>query len=752
MRAGQGAFEEAERIIDQVLQANPDLAEAWHLQGEMQAVGFGNHLGAQRAYRKALEKDRAYLPAHLALISDRIRSGDLEGAAAQAATLQQALPRHPQTQLVLAQLAYGRADFRAAHEGVLEVLRVSPDEPDALLLAGLLEADGGSPVVAQAHLQRLLQARPAHPLARRTLARSFVAQGKHAAALDILQPLLAPERPDADAHAAAGEAYMALKKPAEAEQHFAKAVQIDPNNIRTRTSLALTHLARDDAGRAFSELQRLAASSPDTHADFAIIQAHLQRQEHDKALQAANTLLRKDSGNAQLLDLTGRIHLARKDAKAAREAFNVAAKIDPGSLNPVMQLARLDVQDGDPEAASQRLVAALKRHPKNPDLYLTLADVRSRSLAQPDEILKTLVEAVRVAPTHAPARVQLIEFCLRQMRTGEAVAYAQEALAALPNDISVMRAAGKAQVAGKEFEQAITTFRRLTDLALDDAAAHVRLAEVYQSAGRTHNAEIALRKAIDIDPGLDAAHEQLVAMLFEQGRQEQALELARTLQQRLRAQPVGYIIEAATALRQQQPEQAAAAITRGMAAQDNASALARKYYALLQRMGRPQDAQQWAAAWLAQNPEDVVFEHFAAAQAIGQGRWEEAEQRLQRVLARRPALPSALNNLAWVLSQRQKPGAVSLAQRAVEARPEDPDFLDTLAAALAAERQPAKALEVQRRAVELNPDDPGMRVRLARIALSAGDASLARGELQRLRVLGADFAFRAEVDQLLKSI
>ena len=128
---------------------------------------------------------------------------------------------------------------------------------------------------------------------------------------------------------------------------------------------------------------------------------------------------------------------------------------------------------------------------------------------------------------------------------------------------------------------------------------------------------------------------------------------------------------------------------------------------------------------------------------------EAAEQGLRKLLARRPNHALALNNLAWVLVVRGKPGAVEYARKATEAMPDRPAIMDTLAMALAANKQPAEALELQKRAVNLSPTDSGLRLNLAKIAAQAGDKELARKELKALEAVGEVLPLRDEVLKLL---
>jgi Flp pilus assembly protein TadD len=110
-----------------------------------------------------------------------------------------------------------------------------------------------------------------------------------------------------------------------------------------------------------------------------------------------------------------------------------------------------------------------------------------------------------------------------------------------------------------------------------------------------------------------------------------------------------------------------------------------------------------------------------------------------------------LNNLAYVLLEQGKPGALPLAEKAVSLSPKTASMMDTLSLALASEKQFAKALETQREAMRLAPEMHSLRVSLARIYLLAGDKVQARKELEAVKALGKRYGGQAEVERLLQT-
>lgn len=123
------------------------------------------------------------------------------------------------------------------------------------------------------------------------------------------------------------------------------------------------------------------------------------------------------------------------------------------------------------------------------------------------------------------------------------------------------------------------------------------------------------------------------------------------------------------------------------------------------------------------------------------------------MLQRQPENVVALNNLAWVELQLKRPdNALKLAEQATTLAPNQPPFMDTLAAVLSAKGEHAKAVELQSKVVALRPDDSTFRLNLAKIYIAAGDKTKAKVELDSLAKLGDKFNGQAEVSALLKTL
>jgi Flp pilus assembly protein TadD len=117
--------------------------------------------------------------------------------------------------------------------------------------------------------------------------------------------------------------------------------------------------------------------------------------------------------------------------------------------------------------------------------------------------------------------------------------------------------------------------------------------------------------------------------------------------------------------------------------------------------------------------------------------YSRAEHFYRQLLDERPDQPVALNNLAAVLlaiSGRSEEAA-ELASRALDQEPDNTDFIDTYANALADIGRFDHAVSEARRAVELKPDDPGLQCTLVRVLIDASRLDEAEAALTQLRAM-----------------
>ncbi|MBI5256438.1 MAG: PEP-CTERM system TPR-repeat protein PrsT [Burkholderiales bacterium] len=749
--AGAGNVGDALALVNQVVADAPTRIDALQLKGELQWLGQSDTDAAMQTFRAILAIDPADLGAHTALIGVLQQRKDVAGFKAQLALLKKAWPKHPITQLYEAQLALADGDIKRAREGAQQLLRLSPQNVSVLQLAGAIELQAGALMQAVSHLNKAVQVSPAQPLARQLLADAHLRLGQPEKAVAALQPLLAQPKPSSAVLALAAQAHLQSGDLASSEVYFVQADKASPGDPKLLTALALTEVAKGNPTVGFSRLEAVAASDPSSFADLAIISMRLRRNELADALRAVDRLQGKMADKPLPYLLRGRILLMQRNAEGARAAYEKGHALDPTYFPGVVALATLDVIEKKLPQALKRYEDALAREPRNVTAMLAVADLRLRTGAKPEDVAKLLSDAVKANPAEIGPRLALIDHHLAQRDAKAALVAAQEGMAAVPDNLDMLDALGRAQLFAGDTEQAINSFRKIVAAHPAAPGPQLRLADAYIAKRDYLAASQSLQRVLDADPKHLAAQQAQMRIAMLRKRPDDAIRVARAVQKQRPDEPVGYVLEGEIHARQRAWEPTASAF-RAALDRGAASDVAIRLHAVLVKAGRQAEADRFAEGWLRKQATDADFVFHLGLMALERKDLAGAEARFRQTLELKPDNAAANNNIASMLLQQGKPGALPFAERANQLLPNQADIMDTLATALAEDKQYARALELQRKALALAPEASSLRLSFAKLLIRAGDKAAAKAELDKLALLGDKFSAQDEVVALLKGL
>lgn len=751
LQAARNDMAAAMATLDKVLAEQPRSHEAWTLKGAFLQRQPDQRKAAIEAYDKSLSI-KAEQPGTLnAAISLRIAEGDLAGARQRMPQLEKLAPKTLGTGMLQAHLAYASGNNQDARELLQQLLRALPDNVSLLLSAGENELKMNSALAAEAHLAKALALAPQNALARRLLAQAQVQQGQPAKAMATLGPLLEGKDASAVVLALGAQARLLEGDTRAAEALFTRLAKLDPTDLKVRTVLASAKLdkGRDDA--AFGELRSIAQEDTGTTADMALVGAHLRRGQADQALKALAGLEAKLPKDPMPQQLRGQILVMKGDAAGARKSFEAALQRSAHYFPAVAALASLDLRDGQPAQARQRLDAVLKAQPKNVPALLALAQLRQRERAPEAEVRKLIDQAVVAAPSDVAARTAQIAHHFDQGNFDAALNAALAATAALPDNVDLLELQGRCYLRVGQTRQALNSYSKIVSLYPRSARGYIGQADVFLRSNDLAQAQKAIDHALELSPGLVDAMAQAILVALQGKQYDKALAISREIQQASPGQATGWMLEGEVEMRRANWAAAAGALRKALTkAGPGASAI--KLHAALQLGGKQADAQAFAAQWLKAHPADADFQFALADSAQSRGDLAGAEAGYRKLLTLQPDHALGLNNLAMLLLQQKKPGALPLAERAVANAPSRPELLDTLAQAQAADDQLAKAVITQQRALALAPEAAELRLALARLLIQSGNKPQAREELLRLAKLGQAFSQQDEVLRLTRSL
>jgi putative PEP-CTERM system TPR-repeat lipoprotein len=510
-------------------------------------------------------------------------------------------------------------------------------------------------------------------------------------------------------------------------------------------------IGKGRAEQGFDELRAISAVDPGISADRALINSHLNKRDYDKALAAIGKLQQKQPGQPLAAVLRGQVELQRGNRLPARQAFEAAIKVNPADMPALMTLASMDLEDKKPADAVARFERLLEKDPANMQAQMAIFNLRKYAGAGHAEQIERLNKVIKQNPVAVAPRQALIALWEGQMDRKQALAAAQDAVAANPDNAELLSALSRVQMASGDFNQALTAANQVVQLQPGQPQALVQVAELY-AANKDFPAAIqALKRGLSLKEDFLPAQVMLAALLNQSGRNADAFGIANSIQKQRPLKSVGFQLEGDLHFAARKWDAASAAYGKALDRQAG-TALAIKQHRVLVAAGKKEDANKQLEQWLAKNPKDATFMSYLGELALTQGDFLKAQQRYGEVLKLQPDNAVAANNIAWILSKEGKPEALAYAEKAVALVPKQPAFLDTLAQIHSDAGRLERALEIEKQAVALSPEFPPHRLNLARLYLKIGMKAEASEELKQLSALGDKFDQQAEVKRLQSTL
>ena len=445
--------------------------------------------------------------------------------------------------------------------------------------------------------------------------------------------------------------------------------------------------------------------------------------------------------------LRGVVLFAKRDLKGARASLERALELQPDFASAAVSLATIDIQEGKPQLARERYDRLLAKNPTNEQLLLASANLMSVSGAPVSQVQAAFDNAVNASPTSNRARIARINYDIRRRDGKGALAAAQAALTAIPNDPALLELLSTAQLMNGDANQAIDTLKRMVALQPQNPMILLRLGDV-QTAIKDYPAALeSERKALVLKPDLAQAWAAVAKTYVISGRPEAAITEARKLQKDHPDKALGYAIEAEVLVAQKKWNEAAVLFRTALARQP-APGLAVRLYYVLQSAGKSTEATALADKWIKEHPKDVTLLQLLAQQDQQRKAYGAAAEGYKRVLDIEPDNVTALNNLAWILTEQNNPKGVEYAEQAHRIAPMNANVLDTLGWSLARNGEPKRGVDLLRMAASIAPGQEDIRLHLAKALADSGDKAAARAVLTDLSKLNKESPVRAEAERL----
>lgn len=751
--AGQGRVEEASTAVDELTRQQPDFAAGWLLKGRL-ALRDGRMADARDAFVKAAEaarKEPDRIREFLALSGQaeaELAMGDIDAAEVSVGRLNNLAGNSPAARLLAARLAFAQGDYAAARADLQRVLNAMPNNLGAQLLLGTVYLAEGDLPQAERTLSMVVEAAPDNLAARQFLAQAQLGQSRPESAVEALTPLLEEGNTDARTSLLAGQALLRTGQQDEGIRLLEETYKAEPGNLQIAMSLGASYLATGRIDDAINLVESIPETQGDYRRDLLLAVAYSARDESAEADRKIESILAEHGNDVGALKLVSSFYFSRGDIDAARDYVTRALEFDAEDVEAHLALARMEYRAGNVDAGTRQLERVLELDADNKPALLTLADQAARG-GQLDDSAAFLQRVVDADPKAAMPRMMLARVYVRQGKPALAEQSAREGYNRDPDDLPTTAVMGEILMAVGKFREALGFFSQVVERQPESPVAWYNRARAQVALDERTDARRSLRRALELQPDWLQASVLLALLEMRDEQPEQALEIAKMLQDKYADQAAAHVLEADIMLNMERYAEAAAAYDRAYEIQPTAIVALRSYQSRTRAGG---DGKSMLEDWLQTHPDDsrvrlALAEHYQA-----RGETARAIAEYERVLEVTTENAPALNNLAWMLNERGDTRALNYARQAYALVPDSPAIADTLGWVLVSNGKLDEGLKVLTQAAEAAPDDGDIHYHLAVALHEKGQTDRARRLLKATLAMEGNFPSRQPATDLLNEI
>lgn len=467
-------------------------------------------------------------------------------------------PNDRDVQLKTLQIALSSGKLDEARKGALALLARSAGNAEALLLLTETIRSADDREAAR----QALRSFPNRNVAAFHLASANLAlhEGNLAVVKTNLERAIALEPKSPAAHAALAAFHLSQNAPAAAGESFETAAALSPVRSNERLRLFEFKSRHGRIEEAYAGLQAIVTQAPDfLPAWRGLAQLALREKKYDDASRHLQNVFDRDPGNYEARLVRAQLWLVQGKTQKAIEELHQLGAAFPGFAGPKYELAQAHLQNRDQTKAIAALQQAIIQNPDHEQAILLLAALQLRA-GQPQPVVIALVDLLTKRPNLEHAQLLLVDALGALGRLDDIVRMARASIAAAPGNSRshallglVLARQGKNAEARVSLEKSLelapdlpAIVAELVQLDVADrdfsgarrrvqaqlakhptsAIMHLLDARIHAAQAHWNEAETALLRAVELNPGYTAAYDLLAHCFLAQ--KPAAAALART--------------------------------------------------------------------------------------------------------------------------------------------------------------------------------------------------------------------------------
>jgi tetratricopeptide (TPR) repeat protein len=406
----------------------------------------------------------------------------------------------------------------------------NPEDVENLLMLVRLKKNGSEDEQMPQLLTQILELDPKNKETYLRLGRIYMENQWFSEALELFSRMAA-ELPDYYvAHFYLGEACLVSGNLKAAEASFLKTIDLEPDLVEPRFRLVeILRNPENPEGQADPEkilalFEQILEIEPEN--DRALLETALLYHKTGQSENAAYlfTELGKEArNNTRLLMTAVDLFISQKRYEDAVIVFSGMLQADPGNDNLNFFLGMAHESNRNPDLAVRHYLKVSPAHPQYKKTLLTIGFLY-REMGQTDNAVAFLEYHQQKRPKDIDIIAYLSAFYEKEGRLEKAMDLLSKGLADAPENTALLFRLGAVQDKAGLKQACIATMKEVIRLDPDDASALNYLGYTYADLGiHLDEAEILIRKALDLKPDDGYIIDSMGWVYYRQGRYEEAV-------------------------------------------------------------------------------------------------------------------------------------------------------------------------------------------------------------------------------------
>ncbi|HLL17035.1 MAG TPA: tetratricopeptide repeat protein [Pyrinomonadaceae bacterium] len=585
-------FRNAVQIDDKLAQAHWGLARAYE--------GMEQYLQAFEELHRTIALDdnnldaRVRLGNYYILAYQRERKDELR---AEAERLYKDVlgkdPNHIEGHILMGTVLYAFGKREDAYAALTRAVELNPQRIESLMSLALYHRQVGEPSKAEEVYKRALSTNDRSSLAHLEYAKFFVSQNRPDMAEAEFRRAVEVDPQSRDARRTLASFYLVNKQFDRAEESFKALAELDGGRPEGRAVLADFYASVGRYDEAANLYRQIVSDSPDyARGRHRLAELMLQRGDQAGAMGQVEEALKKNPNDREGLILRARLRLNQDKPKEAIEDLEQVLKIErrdqaglyfmaeatfragqmeqariyagdlekfhPDYLPGKLMQVQINLAGGDAQGA-QRLASDLlarldKSAPDARNSPQLLNELRSKALtarattylqSQPQNTAAARADfaAARDLQPNAPSsHVNLAAVALAERKTDEAMQHYERALSIDPASFDALNGLINLYASQDRFDQAHARVDQAIAARPNTASLYFLKSVIYGKQRDAQQAEAALRRTLELDPGFVPALNALGALYVNTNRPEEAIAEFRRMSDKRPDDPTPYML------------------------------------------------------------------------------------------------------------------------------------------------------------------------------------------------------------------